>query len=148
MGIGEIVFIVLLALIVVGPKRMPELMRTVGKFVQEAKRASLSLQSGVHEELSKLEGEIGLGAAAKACASPTQFSIAGQIGSFLFEEHQSQDDFILKGAREAVATERQLLAPPQAQPSPTLAAVPDSATEQAHSPIAAPEPRAIPGGSQ
>jgi TatA/E family protein of Tat protein translocase len=39
-GMPEIIFIFLLALVVVGPKKLPELGRQLGKFMSEFKRAS------------------------------------------------------------------------------------------------------------
>jgi Tat protein translocase TatB subunit len=52
---GEIFFIMLLALILFGPKKLPELARTWGKFMAEFKRASNEFQGQIHEEIRKLE---------------------------------------------------------------------------------------------
>ena len=54
---GEIFFIMLLALILFGPKKLPELARTWGKFMAEFKRASNEFQGQIHEEIRKLEIE-------------------------------------------------------------------------------------------
>jgi Tat protein translocase TatB subunit len=54
---GEIVFILLLALILFGPRRLPELARQMGKFMAEFKRASNDFQSQIHDEIRKLELE-------------------------------------------------------------------------------------------
>jgi Tat protein translocase TatB subunit len=54
---GEIVFILLLALILFGPRRLPELARQMGKFMAEFKRASNEFQSQIHDEIRKLELE-------------------------------------------------------------------------------------------
>ena len=45
----------LLALILFGPKKLPELARTWGKFMAEFKRASNEFQGQIHEEIRKLE---------------------------------------------------------------------------------------------
>jgi sec-independent protein translocase protein TatB len=54
---SEMVFLVLLGLILFGPKRLPEIARTMGKFVAEFKRASNDFQSQIHDEINRLELE-------------------------------------------------------------------------------------------
>jgi len=51
---GEIFFIMILALILFGPKKLPELARTWGKFMAEFKRASNEFQGQIHEEIRNL----------------------------------------------------------------------------------------------
>jgi sec-independent protein translocase protein TatB len=52
---GEIAVLVLLGLILFGPKRLPEIARQMGKFVAEFKRASNDFQAQIHQEINKLE---------------------------------------------------------------------------------------------
>jgi Tat protein translocase TatB subunit len=52
---GEIIFIMLLALILFGPRKLPEIARTMGKFMAEFRRASSDFQNQIHEEVRKLE---------------------------------------------------------------------------------------------
>ena len=40
LGMSEIIFLGLLALIVIGPKELPELARTIGRFMNELKRST------------------------------------------------------------------------------------------------------------
>jgi Tat protein translocase TatB subunit len=54
---GEIIFIMLLALILFGPRKLPEIARTMGKFMAEFRRASNEFQSQIHEEVRKLDLE-------------------------------------------------------------------------------------------
>jgi sec-independent protein translocase protein TatB len=54
---SEMVFLVLLGLILFGPKRLPEIARTMGKFVAEFKRASNDFQNQIHDEINRLELE-------------------------------------------------------------------------------------------
>jgi Tat protein translocase TatB subunit len=56
-GFPEMVLLVVLALILFGPKKLPEIARTVGKFVAEFKKASNEFQGQIHEEIRKLELE-------------------------------------------------------------------------------------------
>jgi Tat protein translocase TatB subunit len=54
---SEIAFLVVLGLVLFGPKRLPEIARQMGKFVAEFKRASNEFQSQIHDEINKLELE-------------------------------------------------------------------------------------------
>jgi len=42
-SLGEMLFLAVLALVIVGPRQLPELARTIGRFVNEMKRASSSI---------------------------------------------------------------------------------------------------------
>jgi len=54
---GEIVLILLLAFIMFGPKKLPEMARTWGKFMAEFKKASNEFQGQIHDEIRKMELE-------------------------------------------------------------------------------------------
>jgi Tat protein translocase TatB subunit len=54
---GEIVLIMLLALLLYGPRKLPEIARTIGKFMAEFRRASSDFQNQIHSEIRKLEIE-------------------------------------------------------------------------------------------
>ncbi|SRR6266700_3484315 len=54
---GEIFFIMVLALILFGPRKLPEIARTIGKFMAEFRRASAEFQGQIHEEVRKLDLE-------------------------------------------------------------------------------------------
>jgi sec-independent protein translocase protein TatB len=53
----EMVFILLLALVLVGPKKLPELGRQLGKFLAEFKRASNEFRSQLETEMLNIELE-------------------------------------------------------------------------------------------
>ncbi len=52
LGVQEIVFIFILALLIFGPKRLPELGRTVGKGLAEFRKASNDLKRTINAELA------------------------------------------------------------------------------------------------
>ena len=52
---GELIFILLLALILFGPRRLPEIARTMGKFMAEFRKASADFQSQIQSEIHQLE---------------------------------------------------------------------------------------------
>lgn len=56
-GIGgpELVFIFVLALLIFGPKRLPQIGRTIGKGMAEFRRASTELQRAVNTQLEEPE---------------------------------------------------------------------------------------------
>ena len=57
LGYPEMIFIFFLALILFGPKKLPELGRTVGKALTEFRRASNELKSTFDREMKSLEQE-------------------------------------------------------------------------------------------
>jgi TatA/E family protein of Tat protein translocase len=57
LGTQEIVFIFLLALLLFGPKKLPEIGRTIGKAVTEFRRASNELKTTFENEMKTLEQE-------------------------------------------------------------------------------------------
>ncbi len=54
-GIPELIFIFLIALLIFGPKKLPELGRNVGKALTEFRRASNDLRHAVEEEMREVE---------------------------------------------------------------------------------------------
>ena len=57
LGWQETVFIFVLALLIFGPKKLPELGKTIGKAMTEFRRASSELKSTFDREMSNLERE-------------------------------------------------------------------------------------------
>jgi Tat protein translocase TatB subunit len=57
MGFSETIFLFLLALLIFGPKKLPEIARQVGKALNEFKRASNEFKSQLASEISQLEME-------------------------------------------------------------------------------------------
>jgi TatA/E family protein of Tat protein translocase len=57
LGFPETVFIFVLALLVFGPKKLPELGRTIGKAMTEFRRASTELKATFDREMTQIERE-------------------------------------------------------------------------------------------
>ena len=55
MSFSETIFLFFLALIIFGPKKLPEIARQVGKFMNEFRRASNEFKSQIEQEISQLE---------------------------------------------------------------------------------------------
>jgi len=54
---GEIILILLVLFVVLGPQRLPEVARTLGKTINEMKRASAGFKNEINKEVQKIERE-------------------------------------------------------------------------------------------
>jgi sec-independent protein translocase protein TatA len=52
-GLGEILIILALALIIFGPRRLPELGRTIGRSLREFRRATSEIRSEIEADLDE-----------------------------------------------------------------------------------------------
>ncbi|MDX1630550.1 MAG: twin-arginine translocase TatA/TatE family subunit [Thermoanaerobaculia bacterium] len=57
LGAPEMIFILLLALLIFGPKRLPQLGRTLGKALGEFRRATTDLQRSINLDLDEVDRE-------------------------------------------------------------------------------------------
>ncbi|HXZ33987.1 MAG TPA: twin-arginine translocase TatA/TatE family subunit [Terriglobales bacterium] len=57
MGFSETIFLFFLALLIFGPKKLPEIARQVGKALNEFRRASNEFKAQIASEISQLELE-------------------------------------------------------------------------------------------
>ena len=57
MSFSETIFLFFLALIIFGPKKLPEIARQVAKYMNEFKRASNEFKAQIEQEISQLEVE-------------------------------------------------------------------------------------------
>jgi TatA/E family protein of Tat protein translocase len=57
LGVPELIFIFVLALLILGPKKLPELGRSIGKGMSEFRRASNELRNTFEREMHTLERE-------------------------------------------------------------------------------------------
>ncbi len=57
MSLPDLIFIALLALVVLGPKKLPEVARQLGKFMAEFKRASNEFKNQLQTEMLNIEME-------------------------------------------------------------------------------------------
>lgn len=57
MGFGETIFLFLLALVIFGPKKLPEIARQLGRALNEVKKASNEFKAQIEQEVQNLERE-------------------------------------------------------------------------------------------
>jgi TatA/E family protein of Tat protein translocase len=69
-GLPELVIIFIVALIIFGPRKLPELGRSLGKSIQEFKRASNELRSTLDEEIRLEDRRTAVAAATTAPPPP------------------------------------------------------------------------------
>ncbi len=69
-GMPELIIIFVIALIIFGPRKLPELGRSLGKSIAEFKRASNELKSTLEEEIRLEEQKQTLDASKASAATP------------------------------------------------------------------------------
>ena len=72
LGMQELIVIFVIALLVFGPKKLPDLARSLGRGVAEFKRASDELKEGLSAELSAEEEKAGTAAEQKTQATEAE----------------------------------------------------------------------------
>lgn len=77
LGMPELIFIFALALLILGPKKLPELGKQLGKGLGEFKRASNDLKRSIEEEVEKVARE----EAPKPDAAPKAVPAEGTVAS-------------------------------------------------------------------
>src|ERR1700692_545226 len=95
----EMIFIFLLALVLFGPKRLPEMAREIGKFVAEFKRASNDFKYQLQSEIEK------------AAVTPAPASQTGAPQLFGSQTGASQSDASQPGAQQPASFTQTLLPP-------------------------------------
>ncbi|HEY3357244.1 MAG TPA: twin-arginine translocase TatA/TatE family subunit [Polyangia bacterium] len=114
MGTGELLLILLIALLVFGPKKLPDLAKGLGKAIREFRRASTDLQEqiAVDRELGDAVREVQ--AAASGMPSPAELNAA----------HRPMDPATVPAPAPALAVAAAPTETVTAKPAPTVAAPP------------------------
>ncbi len=111
LGIPELIFILVLALLIFGPKKLPEIGRTLGKGLAEFRKASNELKRSINAELIQEE--------LRSSDPQRQLREAPQAGSLSTP--------VARGAATPTATAAEVLTDPGAQDStPTKIAEPSA----------------------
>ncbi|HZQ23251.1 MAG TPA: TatA/E family twin arginine-targeting protein translocase [Terriglobales bacterium] len=58
LGFPEMIFIFLIALIIFGPKKLPEIGRQIGRALNEFKRASNEFKAQIESEIANIDHEV------------------------------------------------------------------------------------------
>lgn len=102
LSVPHLVIIFLVALIVFGPEKLPELARTFGKAMTEFRRATGDLRAGFEEHMRELERETSIREAQKKPVEPVKAESAAAAGASVTAEASSAEPVIAPPA-EAVS---------------------------------------------
>lgn len=103
-GFSELALVMVVALIVVGPERLPRLVRTAGLYLGRARRAVAAIKADVQRELA---------------AEELKQTLKEQAQSIGLHE-------IIEETQDAVTTAEQLLKPDESAAPAAPAAIPDA----------------------
>ncbi len=92
-GVPEMIAIFLVALVLFGPKKLPELGRTMGKALTEFRRASTELKSSFEREMQTLERET------DSIKSATNSTVRDLAKHFEYDPNFFNDDAVLATRR-------------------------------------------------
>jgi TatA/E family protein of Tat protein translocase len=81
LGFPEMIVIFVVALIVFGPRKLPELGRSLGKGIAEFKRASNELRNTLDEEVRSEERRTALQSPAPVVTTHDETLVAGDVSS-------------------------------------------------------------------
>ncbi|MDA8418772.1 MAG: twin-arginine translocase TatA/TatE family subunit [Desulfobacteraceae bacterium] len=91
-GLPELLLIMAIALIVVGPERLPELAKTVARQIIELKRAANALKESLNEESQADKPEPGLPPRAAGSVSTPAVQPGDQWAKHLPPDHQPRQE--------------------------------------------------------
>jgi sec-independent protein translocase protein TatB len=117
---GEMVFIFFLALILFGPKKMPEIGRQVARFLGEFRRASNEFRSQIESEINSLDNN----SPRQQILPPLQAPLGSLANRIFNPPRPEQLNAAEDAAAEAVAVKAaaaESVAPPAAEPAPKAA---------------------------
>jgi sec-independent protein translocase protein TatB len=126
---GEMIFLFFLALILFGPKKMPEIGRQVARFLGEFRRASNEFRSQIEAEINTLD----TGASPRQQILPSSQAPFGSLANRIFnppppEKMEAADNAV--AAAEAVAIKaadaEKIVATAVAEPAPPPKVAPDA----------------------
>jgi len=128
MSFSETIFLFFLALVIFGPKKLPEIARQVGKYLNEFRRASNEFKAQIEQEIAHLEVENNkqtILPPARPVEGTTSRTLEAAKTEVAYAEADKADD-------PAPASEATLAVPSQ-EPAPANEPAP-VATEAVHSP--------------
>jgi sec-independent protein translocase protein TatB len=124
---GEMIFLFLLALILFGPKRMPEIGRQVARFLNEFRRASYEFRSQIESEINSLDtkdtNDRNAGSRRQQILPPLQAPL-GSLANRIFNPPPAEKPEAAENAaaENAAAVETGLAPSPEAAPAPRVEA--------------------------
>jgi sec-independent protein translocase protein TatB len=139
LSMGELMVIAMVALIVVGPKDLPRMLRTIGKFVTQLRGMAGEFQ----RHLDSAIREAGIDEVKKEVKSMTNFTVTADINKQMTDEFRKQSGEIQKMLDQpAQAPEPQPAAGQAAAAEPAPPAIPEAAPAEPAEPAVAGDTKA------
>jgi len=114
LGVPEMIFIFVLALLILGPKKLPELGRSIGKGMAEFRRASNELRATFEREMHTLERENE--SVKEATSSHSTSSYSNPTYDYPYDDYSYSHEST-SSASAPQAAENQPASPPEAIPA-------------------------------
>jgi Sec-independent protein translocase protein TatA len=118
---GEMIFLFFLALILFGPKKMPEIGRQVARFLNEFRRASNEFRSQIESEINSLDNSI----PRQQILPPLQAPL-GSLANRIFNPPSAEKLEAAEAATEAAAAEPAVETGLAPSPAPAPKVAPDA----------------------
>jgi sec-independent protein translocase protein TatB len=115
LGFSEMVFLFILALLIFGPKKLPEVGRQIGRFMNEFKRASNEFKAQIESEINSIDTGV------KTEILPPIHAPLNSLANRIFNPPPPER---LRAAE--VADERAAEATPESEPPPASKVAPDA----------------------
>jgi sec-independent protein translocase protein TatB len=126
MHFGDYTFIFLLALVLFGPKKLPEIGRQLGKLLAEFRRASNEFKFQIQEELRTMEDEERRKKAAELEAARIAASDAGSVPEEPALPASTSPTILPPSTGASVSTSKPFAAPADVEPADDSSAVPET----------------------
>ena len=88
-GMPELIIILVIALIVIGPHKLPEMAKSLGKGLAEFKKATDDFQNNIKEEARKVESQVENKTMQTAAAEPAPADAATEKSAAADESKKS-----------------------------------------------------------
>ncbi len=120
---GEMLFLFFLALILFGPKKMPEIGRQVARFLNEFRRASNEFRSQIESEMNSLDRNSNAsGSSSRQQILPPLEAPLGSLANRIFNPPPAEKlEAAEHAAEENAAVETGLAPSPEPSPAPKVA---------------------------
>ncbi|MFZ3341243.1 MAG: twin-arginine translocase TatA/TatE family subunit [Terriglobales bacterium] len=129
---GEMIFLFFLALILFGPKKLPEIGRQVGRLMNEFRRASNEFRAQIESEINAVQSDV------KPQILPPLKEPLGSIASRIFnppsgaELEAAETEIETKAAAAQTEPSPETKSIVETEPAPSLAATGTDAALEAH----------------
>lgn len=122
LSMSELMVIAVIALIVVGPKDLPKMLRTVGRFVTKLRGMAGEFQ----RHLDSAIREAGIEDVKKEVRNITNFTVTADVGKQMSEEFKKQGDEIKKMLDAPPKSEAPAAPPAEPMPPPPPSLEPEA----------------------